>query len=91
VTITKADIANKIAALGITEDLAKKAAQTIIDSIIESLKRSEEVKISRFGTFIIRQRRERKGRNPKTGENLIVPAKKVPAFRASELFKEAVK
>lgn len=90
-TITKADLAKKVAELGITENLAKKSAQAIIDSISGTLKKGEEAKISRFGTFLIRERRERKGRNPKTGQTLTVPSKKVLRFRASRLFKEAVK
>jgi nucleoid DNA-binding protein len=71
--------------------LAKKAVQTLLDSIVNSLKNSEKVQITGFGTFIIRERRERVGRNPKTGEKVVIPAKKFPVFKPSKMFKEQIK
>lgn len=90
-TVTKADLSGNLSDLGVSEDIAKNITQAILDSIIDSLKKGISVKISKFGTFLIKERKERKARNPKTGQTLTVPAKKVFAFRSSKFLKEAVK
>lgn len=63
----------------------------IFDSIVESLKKGEEVKISGFGTFRVKERKARVAINPKTGEKVEVPAKKVPKFTPSKNLKDAIK
>ncbi|MFH1825094.1 MAG: HU family DNA-binding protein [Candidatus Firestonebacteria bacterium] len=88
--ITKRDLVRNVAQLGINNSLAKKSVQTLLDSIVNSLKSGEKVQISKFGTFIIREKRERIGRNPKTGEKVIIPAKKIPAFKPSKILKRQI-
>ncbi|CAM3230007.1 HU family DNA-binding protein [Sporolactobacillus spathodeae] len=61
------------------------------DTIIETLHRNEKVQIVGFGTFEVRQRAERIGRNPQTGETITIPSTYVPGFRAGNKFKDAVK
>ncbi len=63
----------------------------IFDSIIESVRKGEDVKISGFGTFRLKVRKARTAVNPRTGEKIEVPEKKTPKFTPSKNFKEAVK
>ncbi len=64
---------------------------TFVDMIINTLKKGDEVAIAGFGTFSVRSRAARTGRNPKTGETISIAATKVPKFKAGKGFKEAVK
>jgi DNA-binding protein HU-beta len=61
-----------------------------IDAIIEAVAGGEKVTLVGFGSFERRERKEREGRNPKTGDTMVIPATKVPAFSAGKLFKEKV-
>jgi len=63
----------------------------IFDSIIEAVRKGEDVKISGFGTFRLKVRKARTAVNPRTGEKIEVPEKKTPKFTPSKNFKEAVK
>lgn len=62
-----------------------------VEVITEALKNGEEVALTGFGTFKVAQRSERKSRNPQTGEEMIVPATKVPTFKAGKALKDSVK
>ena len=75
---------------GITKKDAEKAVNAVLDSITEALTTREEVQLVGFGTFKSRDRAERKGRNPQTGEEITIAATKVPVFRAGKSLKEAV-
>lgn len=77
--------------LGGTKVQAEQAVDTVIESIIGSLKKGEEVSIAGLGIFSVKTRAARQARNPRTGETLQVPAMKVPKFRAAKALKEAVK
>lgn len=77
--------------LGGTKVDAEKAVDTVIDSIISSLKKGDEVSIAGLGIFSVKQRKARQARNPRTGEAVNVPASKAPKFRAAKALKEAVK
>ena len=79
------------AKLGGTKTQAEEVVDLIIDSIIGSLKKGEEVSIAGLGIFAIKDRAARTARNPRTGESVAVPAMKVPKFRAAKAFKEAVR
>jgi nucleoid DNA-binding protein len=72
----------------------KKAAQEIVDTLLlsirKSLQKKEDVAISGFGTFKVKQTKARMGRNPKTGETIQISAKRKVAFKASKDLKEAV-
>ena len=90
-TLTKADLIEEV--LRITE-LPRKESETIVetifDSIIGALQKGEKIEIRGFGSFRTRDRRGRVGRNPKTGEKVEVPAKKIPFFKPSKELKDFV-
>ena len=69
---------------------ADKAVAAVVDSITDALAQGDKVQIVGFGTFEVRARAEKQGRNPKTGEAMIVPASNLPAFKAGKALKEAV-
>ena len=70
---------------------AEKAVAAVIDSITAALKKGEKVQLVGFGTFEVRNRAAKQGHNPKTGEPMMVPASKLPAFKAGKALKDAVK
>ncbi|MEH7457480.1 HU family DNA-binding protein [Bacillus sp. JJ1127] len=70
---------------------AAAATQAVLDSITNALVAGEKVQIIGFGTFEVRERAARMGRNPQTGEEMQIAASKVPAFKAGKELKEAVK
>lgn len=90
-TLTKADLIEEV--LRITE-LPRKESETIVEtifeSIIDALQNGDKIEIRGFGSFRTRQRRGRIGRNPKTGEKVEVPAKKIPFFKPSKELKDFV-
>ena len=69
---------------------AEVAVKAVTDSIVEALKNGEKVQLVGFGTFEVKTRGERKGRNPKSGEEIVIPASKHPTFTAGKAFKDAV-
>ncbi len=70
---------------------ATRAVEAVFDTVTETLKSGGEVAISGFGTWVVSKRAARKGRNPRTGETIDVPATTVPKFRAGKGLKDAVK
>ena len=88
----KADLVDKVAdKTGLTKKDSNAAVEAVFDSIQEFLAEEEKVQLIGFGTFEVRERAARKGRNPQTGEEIQIPATKVPAFKAGKNAKEAVK
>jgi DNA-binding protein HU-beta len=88
--MTKAEIVAKVAEeTKVTVVAAGKAFQAFIDSIKESLKKGEKVSLVGFGTFSVAERKARKGRNPQTGKEIKIAAKKVPKFTAGKALKVA--
>ena len=89
--MTKADLVEEVSK---KSELSKKDAevivQTVLDSIVGSLKGGEKVELRGFGSFRLRERASREGRNPKTGEKVFVPAKKVPYFKPGKELKELI-
>ena len=89
--MTKADLVEEVAK---AIELPKKDSEVIVKSIFESitsaLHRGEKVELRGFGSFRLRERKARVGRNPKTGETVNVPAKKVPYFKAGKELKELI-
>jgi len=79
------------AVLGGTKVQAEQAVDTVVNSIINTLKKGEEVSIAGVGIFSVKQRAAREARNPRTGESIQVPAMRVPKFRAAKALKDAVK
>lgn len=90
--MTKAELIDKIAAsAGITKADAAKSLDATIDSVKAALKKGQKVTLVGFGTFSVSKRKARKGRNPRTGEEIKIPATKVPKFTAGKSLKDAVK
>ncbi len=90
--MTKTDLINAVAEKAeLTKKDADKAIAAVIDSITETLARGEKVQLVGFGTFEIRERAERTGRNPRTKEAMTIPASKAPVFKAGKAFKDAIK
>ncbi len=90
-TLTKADLIEEVLKVA---ELPRKESETIVEtifeSIIEALQKGDKIEIRGFGSFRTRQRRGRIGRNPKTGEKVDVPAKKIPFFKPSKELKDFV-
>lgn len=82
--MNKAQLVDAIAEKTATKKEAQEMVDTLLDTIKGSLKKKEDVAISGFGTFKVKQTKARMGRNPKTGETIQIPAKKKIAFRASK-------
>ncbi|NMB02879.1 MAG: HU family DNA-binding protein [Firmicutes bacterium] len=75
---------------GMTKKAAGDAVEAVFASISETLAKEEKVTIVGFGTFEVRPRQARKGVNPSTGEEIMIPATKVPAFKPGKSLREAV-
>ncbi len=90
--MTKADLVDKIAEKkpGLTRKQVEIVVNTVLDGIKDALSREDKVEIRGFGSFRIRHRRAKEGRNPKTGETVSVPPKKVPFFKAGKEMREMV-
>ena len=74
----------------LTKKDAEKALNAFMESVTEALAEGERVQLVGFGTFEVRDRAERKGRNPQTREEIIIPASKAPVFKAGKALKDAV-
>ncbi len=89
--MNKTDLVNSIAAkTGLSKKNSEAALNATISSIEEALEKGEKVVLVGFGTFEVRERAERKGRNPISGEGIVIPACKAPVFKASKNLKEKV-
>jgi len=90
--MNKAGIADAVhVVVGGTKTTAEQAVEKVIEVIVGSLKKGEEVSIAGLGIFSVKERAARQARNPRTGEAISVPAMKVPKFKASKHLKEAVR
>ena len=89
--MTKAELVEEVARVS---DLTKKHSEVIVDtvfqSIIDAMHQDEKIELRGFGSFRIRHRRSRQGRNPKTGDRVEVPAKKIPYFKPGKELKELI-
>jgi len=90
--LTKQDIINNMASeAGISKAAAGKALDGFLTSVTKALKKGDKVTLIGFGTFAVKKRSARKGRNPQTGATIKIPATKVPKFTPGKKLKEAVK
>jgi DNA-binding protein HU-beta len=90
--MNKQDLVNAVhEELGGTKADAEKVVETMVNNIVESLKKGEEVSISGLGIFSAKERAARTARNPQTGEKIEVPAQRVPKFKPAKGLKDAVK
>ena len=90
-TLTKAELADMLFdRVGLNKREAKDIVDTFFEEIRDSLARGEAVKLSGFGNFELRDKRQRPGRNPKTGEEIPISARRVVTFRAGQKFRQRV-
>ncbi|SEG00739.1 integration host factor subunit alpha [Jhaorihella thermophila] len=90
-TLTRMDLSEAVfREVGLSRNESAQLVETVIDLISDALVRGEQVKISSFGTFSVRQKSARIGRNPKTGEEVPIQPRRVLTFRPSHLMKERV-
>ncbi|MBK4765124.1 MAG: HU family DNA-binding protein [Pantoea sp. Brub] len=89
--MNKSELINKIALnADVSKLIASKILNAFIESIFSALKDGDEVVIMGFGTFSVRKRASRVGRNPQNGKEIIIPAGKIPGFRAGKNLKNAI-
>ncbi len=89
--MNKAELIDAVAdAADISKSSATRAVDACIDNITAALKKDEQVTLVGFGTFVVRSRAARSGRNPQTGETIQIKASKVPAFKPGKALKDAV-
>ena len=90
--MTKKDIAIQIAdETGIKQIIVKKVIQKTLDRVIDILAKGETIELRNFGVFKVRERKARTGRNPRTGETVPVPPKKVVTFKPGMIMKQKVR
>jgi DNA-binding protein HU-beta len=91
--MTKADLVSAVAETGVTK--TKKEASAAVDAVIDAVKgalaKGEKVSLIGFGSFFVKKRKARTGRNPQTGKAIKIKAKNVPVFSAGKGLKDAVK
>lgn len=90
--MTKRDLIDLVSKkANLTSKASREAVHALLNGIRDSLKRGEKVVITGFGTFSVRKRAVRPGRNPKTGERITIAARKAPGFTAGKTLKRAVR
>ncbi|AKJ42762.1 nucleoid-associated protein HU-beta [Pragia fontium] len=89
--MNKSQLIDRIAAgADISKAAAGRSLDAIIDAVTDALKEGDQVSLVGFGSFVVRERAARTGRNPQTGKEIKIAAAKVPAFRAGKALKDAV-
>ena len=89
--MTKADLVEDVArAAELTKKDAERLVEIVFESIIETLNHGEKIELRGFGSFRVRERGARRGRNPKTGDPVDIPAKRVPYFKPGKELKELI-
>jgi DNA-binding protein HU-beta len=89
--MTKAELISKMAAgAKMSKAAAGKALEAFLEGVKAALKKDERVTLVGFGTFSVSKRKARKGRNPRTGKEIKIPARKVPKFTAGKALKDAI-
>jgi integration host factor subunit alpha len=90
-TITRADLAESVyGQVGLSRNESSDLVEQVLDEIAHTLVKGESVKISSFGSFAVREKGERIGRNPKTGVEVPISSRKVLVFRASHVLKDRI-
>src|SRR5256886_13892183 len=90
-TMTKADIVERIyEKVGFSKKEATEVVESIFEMVKRRLERGEKVKISGFGNFVVNEKRPRKGRNPQTGEEIVISGRRVLTFKASQVLKKTM-
>lgn len=90
-TVTRADLAEAVyREIGLSRSESSSLVESVIDHIGDALTRGENVKLAGFGTFSLRDKSERMGRNPKTGEEVPITSRRVLVFKPSQVLRERV-
>jgi len=90
--MTKADLVNAVyGKLGLSKRETAKLVDAVFDLIKDALKAGDKVKISGFGNFVVRHKKPRKGRNPRTGEPIEISARRVLVFKPSQILRKALR
>lgn len=90
--MSKQDLVDLVAKkASLTNKAARESVQAVLDAVRDALKRGEKVVVTGFGTFSVRSRAARKGRNPQTGASINIPARKTPGFTAGKALKKAIR
>ena len=89
-TLTKNDIVEKVHELGFTKKIATDAVESILEIVKQTLENEEDVLISGFGKFCVKEKRPRRGRNPATGEDMDLWGRRVITFRCSGKLRKAI-
>ncbi len=90
-TITRADLSESVfQEVGLSRNESSDLVETILSEVVEALARGESVKISSFGSFTVRDKGQRVGRNPKTGQEVPILPRRVLVFRASNVLKSMI-
>jgi len=90
-TVTRASLARSVQrAIGVSKGRASTYVEQLFEEIFECLVNGEEVKLSAFGNFSVREKRERDGRNPKTGAKATIKARRVVVFRPSQILRARI-
>lgn len=90
--MTKSNLVDLVAKkVSLTNKAAREAVQAVLDAVRDALKKGDKVVLTGFGTFSVRSRAARKGRNPQTGAEINIPARKTPGFTAGKALKKAVR
>ena len=90
-TVTRAQLSEAVyQEVGLSRNESAELVEEVLNEISNTLVRGEQVKISSFGSFSVRQKRERTGRNPKTGEEVPIKPRRVLVFRASNVLKQKI-
>jgi integration host factor subunit beta len=89
--MTKAELVDEVArVVQLTKKQAESIVNIVFDSIVDSLRAGQKIELRGFGSFRLRSRKSRTGRNPKTGEKVEVPSKKIPYFKPGKELKELI-
>ena len=86
----KAELVAKVAEIGITKKQAAEVVDCVFDTIKDALAKGDKVSLIGFGTFSVKERAAREGRNPRTGEKIKIKAKKIPSFKPGKDLRESV-
>ena len=91
VNLTKRDLVNLVyMQLGFSKQISENLIEDFFSTIVENIKIEQKLKLSNFGTFSVRQKKSRIGRNPKTKESKVITSRKVVLFKASKNFKDFI-
>ena len=91
INLTKKDLVNLVyMQLGFSKQISENLIEDLLSTILENIKNEKKLKLSKFGTFTIRQKKSRMGRNPKTKETKLISSRNVVLFKPSKEFKEFI-